>query len=128
MLDVQKVDELAKKLLEAKRIEKEAEEARIKIEQEIIDLIGEKFEGDTSVKGEKYKLKTTGKVSRTFDNEKIRENYNDLPDEVKDVIVIKYSVDLKKYRKIENHEKFGKLLSLFMTVKKNKTAVSVSEI
>lgn len=61
------IDQLAHELAEAKALEDSARQARILVEGKIIEALGVKDEGSTTFKGLKYKITTTGKISRSLD-------------------------------------------------------------
>ena len=63
----QPVDLLAFELAKAKQREVDAREARVKIEEDIIEAIGAKEEGATSQAGNFFKVTTTGKLTRKLD-------------------------------------------------------------
>lgn len=67
MTEPTKIDIAAYALQQAKQSEDEAREARIAAEQHLIDLVGLKEEGTTTVKTDFYKVSTTGKLTRAVD-------------------------------------------------------------
>lgn len=118
------LDFLAGELLKAKQAEEQAKAERIKFEQLLIDVIGKKEEGTTSVETEKYVIKTVGKLTRNVDSTKLLDEVADLPDEVQDAFSWKASVSLTSYREL--NEKHKEIADKYVEVKEAKPSVSVT--
>jgi len=88
------IDFVAWELLEAKRLEDEARARRLEVEARLIDLIGVKEEGTTSIKTAYFKASTTGSLTRTLvkDWEGV---FAQLPDWVTDTAIrYKYEINV----------------------------------
>ncbi len=66
----EKLQDLCRHWLQAKADEKAANKRRLEIELEIVKLTGTRDEGSKTVNLDKYKVKVTGKVTRSFDWDK----------------------------------------------------------
>lgn len=117
------LETLAKQLLEAKKAETQAKEARVALEEQIIEILGKKEEGTISVKTENYTVKTVGKLTRSVDSEALLEVVDTLPEEVQELFTWKASLSLTAYRKAD--EKFTKLADTYIEVKEAKPSVEV---
>jgi len=94
------IDFVAWELLEAKRLEEEARQRRLEVETRLIDLIGVKEEGTTSIKTAYFKASTTGSLTRTLvkDWEGVLAQ---LPDWVTDTVIrYKYEVAVSGLKEI----------------------------
>lgn len=65
------LDELVEKWLDAKQAEETSKKEKLTMEAHIVRLLGNKPEGSQSFSTERFKVTTTGKVSRTIDPEKV---------------------------------------------------------
>lgn len=64
---MQKLDELCAQWRDAKYSEDATREHRIQIENEILELTGNREEGSETTAGDHYKVTTTGKLTRSVD-------------------------------------------------------------
>ena len=89
------IDLAAYALHEAKRAEDQAREARIAAEQHLVDLVGLKEEGTTTVKTDFYQVSTTGKLNRKLNATA------DMPDGLHHEITrVKHELDVVKLKKL----------------------------
>ena len=120
------IDFVAWELLEAKRLEDEARARRLEVEARLIDLIGVKEEGTTSIKTAYFKASTTGSLTRTLvkDWEGV---FAQLPDWVTDTVIrYKYEVAVSGLKELaaKAPEIYAKCLQAIVT-KPAKPAVKV---
>ena len=95
MSEPTKIDLAAYALQQAKQSEEQAREARIAAEQHLIDLVGLKEEGTTTVKTDFYKASTTGKLNRKLNATA------DMPDELyHEITRVKHELDVVKLKKL----------------------------
>jgi len=97
------LDRLASQWLEAKRSEEKARDARVKIEQWIIEITGCKEEGSQTHKAGDQKITVTGKLNRKLYAGKWEEIKKAIPEQLHPV---KYNptLDLKGLRWLEENE------------------------
>ena len=95
MSEPTKIDLAAYALQQAKQSEEQAREARIAAEQHLIDLVGLKEEGTTTVKTDFYKASTTGTLNRKLNATA------DMPDELyHEITRVKHELDVAKLKKL----------------------------
>jgi len=73
------LDIAAQAWAEAKAAEQAANLRRIEAEAKLLELVGAKEEGATTVKTEWFKVQTTGKLTRTLQADKLAEVFNSVP-------------------------------------------------
>ncbi len=123
------IDTLSKQLQEAKSAEAKAAQFRREIEQSIIELCGVSQEGSTTFKGEQYKIVTTGKITRSIDQEQLKKAWESLPDAAKDAIRYKPEIIKKEFDALKKHnEPAWRALCECVTEKEAKPSVSFAEI
>lgn len=122
------IDDLAIALKEAKAAETAARNARLEIEELIIDAVGSKEEGAFNADGDNYRLTTTGKLNRKIDD--VRGLERVLPgDFFKRLVKVSHSIDTKELRYLHDNEPdIYKTVSGYITTKPAKTAVSVKAL
>lgn len=118
------LDFLAGELLKAKQAEEQAKAERIKFEELLLEAVGKKTEGTTSVKTEQYVIKTVGKLTRNVDSTALLEEIDDLPEEVQNAFSWKASVSLTTYRELDENQKV--MVDKYVEVKEAKPSVSVT--
>lgn len=118
------LDFLAGELLKAKQAEEQAKAERIKFEELLLEAVGKKTEGTTSVKTEQYVIKTVGKLTRNVDSTALLEEIDDLPEEVQNAFSWKASVSLTTYRELDESQKV--MVDKYVEVKEAKPSVSVT--
>ena len=124
---IDRLNELAALYLEAKEAEARANQTRIEIEEQIIEIMGVKTEGQHSYKTEFFKVVTKGNLSRKVDwaaFEKIKDKFT-----VDPPIKTKLELDLSAYKQLEKTDPENyKLMTLCVSTKPNKAGVTVEEI
>lgn len=127
------VDDLAAKLLDAKRIEDDAKLARINAELQLIDICGSKAEGLMTVSTEKFRVETKAVISRTIDKKAFDELMDQVGDDVRSMISTavswKPSLRLSEYRALRDQYPDARAeLDRVITSRQGKTQVSVRGI
>jgi hypothetical protein len=124
------LDELAAALVEAKEAELSAKIARQGIEDQIIEIVGTKPEGTTKVRGERFELSTTGKITRTLDDAVVANLRDKVPGPLFDrLFSFSPKLNLREYRYVEaNEADYFALVSQAVTSKPAKASVSVKGI
>ena len=122
----QTIDELAALWSEAKKTECEAAERRRAIETRMVEKVGVKDEGVTSIDGDFYKVKITGKLNRSVDSSSVQELWESLPDEIRKCFKWSADLDIKTYRALcSMRTDLLPALNQFITTKPAKPAVTV---
>lgn len=98
--EASRLDILALSLENAKAIEKRARNDRLAAEQALIEEIGVKEEGTTSVKTDFYTIKTVGKITRTLNAKKLAELNAKHPELHKRFTRVKTELDTSAYKKL----------------------------
>lgn len=120
------IKELATQWLDAKRAEQQAAAKRLEIERELVKHVGVTDEGVTTYQGDDFKVKTTGKLTRTLDDAAVSRHWNSLPAEVQSCIKWKPTLDLKSLRALESmRNDLAPVLHQYLTVKPAKPSISV---
>ena len=88
---------------DAKRAEELARDNRIRIEQEMIDLVGCKDEGSETHKAGDWKIRITGKINRTLDVAAWETIAPSIPENMRPVVYAP-KLDTKGLRYLENNE------------------------
>lgn len=116
---------LARSWLEAKNAEREANERRVAIEQEIITITGAKDEGRETHNLDAYKITVIGKLTYKAEFEPLHELTEQWPEQFQ---VVKYEpkLDEPKIRKIrEMRPDLYRQIAQHLTVKPAKTGITV---
>ena len=120
------LDQLAAEFQKMKDFEAQAKERRIEIEHQIIQLVGVEEEGTTNVETEAFKFKTVGKLTRSLDDKAIQSDWDKLPNEIKQCVNFKASLNTTKLRALETmRDDLVPLMAQYMTTKPAKPSVSV---
>ena len=121
-----KLSELARDLLAAKKAEKEAEDWRILLEEEIAGVVAsDKLEGTKTVATPGYKVSVTTKLTRLLDMEAYLCVKDRLPQGA-DFVELKPAVDLRALRIAEKVA--PEVVAACVTTKPAKTAIKVVEV
>lgn len=110
---------------ESKAAEDAARAERIKVEEQIISVVGVKEEGTVSRKTDWFKLSTTGKLTRTLDDKAFMAIRDQVPDAISPVEFAP-KLNLRKLRDLEttNPDAYRLVASCLVT-KPAKPAVRV---
>lgn len=112
--------------LDAKRSEDAARAQRLEIEAQIVALVGVKDEGVTSVEVDQFKVKTTGKVTRSVDTDAVQDVWEVLPEEVKKCFKWEAKLNTKEYRALcSMREDLAPHLNKYITSKPAKPSISI---
>ena len=110
----------------AKAAETEANARRLELEAKIAELVGTREEGVITLETELFKVKTTGKLTRTVNTEALQEHWELLSPELQKVFTWKASLDTKQLRALESmREDLIPQLANYVITKPAKTSVSV---
>jgi hypothetical protein len=122
------LDALSAAWLNAKKAEKEANEDRLAIEEQIIRAIGAKEEGSTTAKTTMFKVVTTGGLDRRIDDEMAL--YNELPEMyAKRLMKWEAKLSMTELRFIEaNEPEVYAIIAKHLTTKPKKVGVKVEAI
>lgn len=93
-------NELYQSWLDAKELENKAKEKRLAIEEQIAHIIGVKDDGVTSHTTDLFKVKTTGKLTRTVDSQAVQDVWEVMPIEVQKCFKWEAKLDTKEYRSL----------------------------
>lgn len=122
------IDQLAYDLINAKMAEDVARHNRILVEGKIIEKLGVKDEGSTTHKGEKYKIITTGKITRSLDVGTWDAIKGHVPSELWPV-TMKPEIDIKGLKWLREHnEPIYATVCQAISAKPAKPAVAFEEI
>jgi len=112
----------------AKLRESEAREARVELEAQISELVGQKTEGTVSTRAGDYKVSVTYRINRSVDEKKWAEVAPLLPENVANHLLrYKPSLVMKGFRYLEeNKPDLFKLVSKAVTEKPSKPTVTIS--
>jgi hypothetical protein len=118
--------EIASELFEAKLAEKEANERRVALEEELIALVGAREEGSQTHDIGDYKITITGKLNRKIDWDLFDQSIAaKIPQDLQPV-KIKRELDDTGVKYLANNEpQIYKLLAKALTIKPAKTAVTI---
>jgi len=120
------IDVLARHWQEAKEAEAAAKDRRIQVESQITELVGFAEEGTTNAEGILFKVKTVGKLTRSLDDKAIQSDWDKLPNEIKQCVNFKASLNTTKLRALETmRDDLVPLMAQYMTTKAAKPSVSV---
>jgi hypothetical protein len=118
--------EIAEDLFEAKAEEKKATNRRVALEQELIDLLGQKEEGSKTHNIGDYKITITGKVTRKIDWDLFDKDIaRNIPPSLHPVKLVR-ELDETGVKYLANNEPhLYKILAGALTVKPAKTSVTI---
>lgn len=120
------IDVLARHWQEAKEAEAHAKDRRLQVEKQITELVGFAEEGTTNAEGNLFKVKTVGKLTRSLDDKAIQSDWDKLPNEIKQCVNFKASLNTTKLRALETmRDDLVPLMAQYMTTKPAKPSVSV---
>jgi len=101
--DLPKLAKLANDWRESKRAEESARDARLRIEQEILEQTGCKEEGSQTHDAGDWRITVTGKLKRKLNADKWREIEDSIPEALRPV-EYKPALDTAGLRYLENNE------------------------
>jgi hypothetical protein len=101
--DLPKLAKLATDWRESKRAEENARDARLRIEQEILEQTGCKEEGSQTHDAGDWRITVTGKLKRKLNADKWREIEDSIPEALRPV-EYKPALDTAGLRYLENNE------------------------
>ena len=115
--------EIADELFKAKQAEREAEEKRIALEEELVAVLGKRDEGSKTHTVGSYKVTITGRINRKIDWELFDQVSSKIPETLWPV---KRTLDVTGVKYLANNEpQLYKVLSPALTVEPAKTTVSI---
>ena len=105
------------------------EKIKAALQAQLTALVGVKEEGSTTVRTDRFKLTTTGKLNRTVDTEALTKAWNSLSAEAHEAITWKASVNVRNLHNLEKYcpERYRDL-SAYITVKPAKASLSIEAI
>lgn len=119
--------EIAQELYEARQVEREANERRVQLEEELIALVGAREEGSKTHTIGDFKVTITGKLNRKIDWEIFDDSIAPQIPESLQPVKIKRELDEAGVKYLANNEpQLYKLLSKALTIKPAKTAVTIT--
>ena len=119
--------EIAQDLYEARQVEREANERRVELEEELIALVGAREEGSKTHTIGDFKITITGKLNRKIDWEIFDDSIASQIPESLQPVKIKRELDKTGVKYLANNEpQLYKLLSKALTIKPAKTAVTIT--
>lgn len=126
------IDELAERL-EAARAALKLEQQRIlNLEAELLQILGNKLEGSETTVTQKYKVTTTGRVTRKLDADGVRELHEtgEIPRAIYERLFSwEPKLNLREFRFIEHNEPdHYKTLSKFVTTKPAKASIALKRL
>lgn len=115
--------EIAEDLFKAKQAEREAEERRIQLEEELVAVLGKRDEGSKTHTVGQYKVVITGRVNRKIDWEAFDQLSHKIPE---NLWPVKRALDVTGVKYLANNEpQLYKVLANALTVEEAKTTVSI---
>lgn len=119
------LDVIAQQWREAKADEDAARARRLETEKKLIDIVGVRDEGTTSIKSDYFRVTTTGKMNRSLDQELWEDIKGQLPHGFRPVRY-KVEINLSELRSLEKYAPAEyRLFARALTVSPAKTSVSV---
>ena len=120
--------EIANELFEAREAEKQANERRVELEEELIALLGQKEEGSQTHEVGDYKVTITGKLIRKVDWDLYDKSIAAKIPESLQPVKVKRELDDSGVKYLANNEpQIYRLLAKALTIKPAKTAVNISK-
>lgn len=118
--------EIAEELFAAKHAEREANEKRVALEEELIAVLGQKEEGAQTHQVGDYKITITGKLNRKIDWDMFDSAIAARIPESLHPVKIKRELDETGVKYLANNEpQLYKVLATALTIKPAKTAVTI---
>lgn len=119
------IELVAHELHETKEQLKRLGEAKLCLEGELAGLVGQKEEGTTSIKTDKFKVSTVGALRRSVMPEVERESFiNVLGEDITDRLVkVSFSLSTSEYRKLTDEQRDA--IAHFIISKPAKLAVNL---
>lgn len=118
--------EIAEELFAAKLAEREANEKRVALEEELIVILGQKEEGAQTHQVGDYKITITGKLNRKIDWDMFDSAIAARIPESMHPVKIKRELDETGVKYLANNEpQLYKVLATALTIKPAKTAVTI---
>jgi hypothetical protein len=120
--------EIANELFEAREAEKQANERRVELEEELIALLGQKEEGSQTHEVGDYKVTITGKLIRKVDWDLYDKSIAAKIPESLQPVKVKRELDDSGVKYLANNEpQIYRLLAKALTIKPAKTAVNITK-
>ena len=120
--------EIANELFEAREAEKQANERRVELEEELIALLGQKEEGSQTHEVGDYKVTITGKLIRKIDWDLYDKSIAAKIPESLQPVKVKRELDDSGVKYLANNEpQIYRLLAKALTIKPAKTAVNITK-
>lgn len=120
--------EIANELFEAREAEKQANERRVELEEELIAILGQKEEGAQTHEVGDYKVTITGKLIRKIDWDLYDKSIAAKIPESLQPVKVKRELDDSGVKYLANNEpQIYRLLAKALTIKPAKTAVTISK-
>jgi len=120
---------IALDIMEFKRIEDDAKASRLAAETKLLAMMETKDEGTVHEEDGSVKVSVTYKLTRTLDAAKVQEDWNTIPELVKDAFVWKPDLVLKHMRALESaNPQAYSVLAQYVTAKPAKPAVKVEAL
>ena len=120
--------EIAEELFAAKLAEREANEKRVALEEELIAILGQKEEGAQTHEVGDYKVTITGKLIRKIDWDLYDKSIAAKIPESLQPVKVKRELDDSGVKYLANNEpQIYRLLAKALTIKPAKTAVNITK-
>jgi hypothetical protein len=120
--------EIANELFEAREAEKQANERRVELEEELIAILGQKEEGAQTHEVGDYKVTITGKLIRKIDWDLYDKSIAAKIPESLQPVKVKRELDDSGVKYLANNEpQIYRLLAKALTIKPAKTAVNITK-
>ena len=118
--------EIAEELFEAKQAERKANEKRVALEEELIEILGKREEGAKTHQVGDYKITITGKLNRKIDWDMFDSAIAARIPESMHPVKLKRELDETGVKYLANNEpQLYKVLATALTIKPAKTAVTI---
>jgi len=125
MTTTTEVAKIADRWLSAKRAEKDANDKRLEIEKEIVELLGCPKEGTEKTIAENFCVRVKGVMNPTLDEEALAEVLPLLPDD-QTAVYVKHKTSTPGLKKLEAEQPEAyKILCRAMTLKPGKPSINV---
>lgn len=125
------LESAAKRLIQAKAAEQQANNARLTAELEVLDLLGElEAEGTTKFEAGNYKLTVRTSMNRAVDKDELALIAPNIPEAIaKRVFRWKPELDLKELRYLQSNEvELYGLIAQAITMKSAKPSITVERV
>lgn len=105
------------------------EKIKAALQAQLTALVGVKEEGSTTVRTDRFKLTTTGKLNRTVDTDALSKDWLSLPKEAQDAFSWRATVSVKSLHELEKYSpEVACDLAAYITVKPAKASLSIEAI